>query len=117
MSETNAPTTKNGAVENKVTTCPDGHSCENGSICIENSRKEGQYFCDCDDSQLAGSKVFTGLYCQHEATVFCTETGEYSKVAFCANGGICLGSISKTNHTHVGCECPKGYTGKVSTVL
>jgi hypothetical protein len=120
---TTAPTKNNNkddgttTVENDkmMTICPDGHSCENGSVCAENTKKEGQYFCDCSQ-EVATGKVFTGLYCQHEASVFCTETGDYSKVAFCANEGICLGVINKNNHNHVGCECPQGYTGKVRTV-
>ena len=100
--------------QNLVSICPDGHSCENGSLCIENALKEGQYFCDCDEGELAGFKVFTGLYCQHEATVFCTMTGELSTVGFCANGGTCMGFLEDNGNNHVGCECPKGYTGKVS---
>ncbi|CAB9524231.1 Divalent cation transporter [Seminavis robusta] len=98
--------------EDLVTVCPDGHSCENGSLCIENALKEGQYFCDCDEGELAGFKVFTGLYCQHEATVFCTLTGELSTVGFCANGGTCMGFLEDNGDNHVGCECSKGYTGQ-----
>ncbi|CAB9503275.1 Divalent cation transporter [Seminavis robusta] len=98
--------------ENLVTVCPDGHSCENGSLCVENSSKEGQYLCNCFEGELIGFKVFTGLYCQHEATMFCTRMGELSTVGYCANGGTCMGLLEDNDGNHVGCECPKGYTGQ-----
>lgn len=67
--------------------CPDGHQCENGSKCVENLKKEGSFFCDCDESIVNNAKVFSGLYCQHEATEYCTLTGKVSRTAFCTNNG------------------------------
>ena len=82
-------------------------------MCIESPLKEGQFYCDCDESD---NKVYTGLSCQHEATVFCTETGDFSKVGFCANGGTCLGMVDENQPDHLGCTCPTGYDGQVRTV-
>ena len=99
--------------EENVQVCPDNHRCENGSICIEDSTAEGKYFCDCEESSLLdGATVFSGLYCQHEATVYCTLTGKMSKTSFCTNQGTCLGKVGENGGEHMGCECPKGYTGR-----
>lgn len=93
--------------------CPDGHQCENGSLCIE-SKQEGRYACDCDESYLSGGgEVFSGLYCSHEATVYCTMEGPsaISTTSFCTNEGTCRGSVGKESD-HLGCDCPTGYTGR-----
>lgn len=94
-----------------VQICPDNHRCENGSVCVEKSSKEGSYVCDCSEAMLDGATIFSGLYCQHEATVFCTLTGKVSTTSFCTNNGICRGNVDEKDE-HLGCDCPKGYTGK-----
>ena len=104
------------AVSENIETCPDSHQCENGGICVEPPSAEGKYYCDCDESNLGGAKVFSGLYCQHEATVYYTMTGELSRTSFCTNNGICRGTVTDKQE-HLGCDCPEGYTGKVGTTV
>ena len=95
-------------------TCPDGHQCENGSLCVE-TKQEGRYACDCEESKVNGATVFSGLYCSHEATVYCTMDGPgaVSHTSFCTNEGTCRGAVG-TQEEHLGCDCPSGYTGMVS---
>ena len=101
------------ATSDTTQTCPDGHQCENGSLCVE-TKQEGRYACDCDESNLNGATVFSGLYCSHEATVYCTMDGPgaVSSISFCTNNGTCKGTVGK-NGKHLGCDCPSGYTGMV----
>jgi len=98
-------------------TCPDGHICENGSLCIE-TVQEGKFVCDCDESNINGAQVFAGLYCSHKATVYCTLNGPdaISTTSFCTNDGTCKGNVGK-NQDHLGCDCPRGYSGKVSATV
>ena len=98
--------------DSSVMVCPDNHRCENGSVCVESSEAEGRYFCDCEESMFNGATVFSGLYCQHKATVFCTASGSVSKTSFCTNMGTCRRNNVNDNDVHLGCDCPKGYTGK-----
>ena len=85
--------------------CPDGHRCENNALCVENPNDEGNYMCDCDPRIQGG--VFEGLYCEHEATVFCSEKNTLTSPSFCTNGGTCKEQSDK----HLGCDCPFGYEG------
>mmetsp|Transcript_11757 Transcript_11757/g.14623 ORF Transcript_11757/g.14623 Transcript_11757/m.14623 type:complete len:242 (-) Transcript_11757:128-853(-) len=88
--------------------CVDGHRCENGSMCVENPYDEGNYRCDCDT--VDSNSIYVGLYCEHEATVFCTFDGSSSSRSFCTNRGKCKGTVA-IGEAHKGCNCPKGYTG------
>ena len=80
----------------------------NGSKCTENPYDEGNYSCDCDaaifDSALAG------LYCEHEATTYCTLNQEVSKTSFCTNKGECKAQVD-AGSAHLGCDCKNGYLG------
>merc|ERR1740139_45514 len=93
----------------KINQCLDGHRCENGSICIENSYDEGNFYCDCDSADIPS--VFEGLYCEHEATEFCSDDGGLSKVSFCTNHGRCKKTVGYDDQ-HPGCICPSGYEGE-----
>eukprot|EP00592_Proboscia_alata_P003961 CAMPEP_0194378536 /NCGR_PEP_ID=MMETSP0174-20130528/35938_1 /TAXON_ID=216777 /ORGANISM="Proboscia alata, Strain PI-D3" /LENGTH=229 /DNA_ID=CAMNT_0039160641 /DNA_START=19 /DNA_END=708 /DNA_ORIENTATION=+ len=97
--------------EDDIVICDDGHRCENGSICVQNKIDEGNWYCDCDSAEDFDS-VFAGLYCEHEATTYCTsEDGKKkSSVAFCTNGSSC-NKITSNNEAHAGCDCLPGYTG------
>lgn len=94
---------------NSFQVCPDDHKCENGSLCAENPVAEGKYYCDCDEIADLNN-AFSGLSCQHRATVFCTLTGEISRTTFCTNEGTCRALVD-TKETHMGCDCPTGYEG------
>lgn len=91
-----------------VMECPDGHRCENGSLCVENPYDEGNYYCDCDASRLDGA--YRGLYCEHEATEYCSYKGAVSRNSFCTNGGKCIAKVAE-NEAHLGCDCPGNYDG------
>ena len=97
------------SASDNIDICPDNHQCENGSVCIENPQAEGKYYCDCDEG--AADQVFSGLYCQHEATVYCTHNGEFSRTSFCTNEGSCKGQVESGSTKHLGCDCAPGYTG------
>jgi len=88
--------------------CPDGHRCENGSMCAEDPIDEGNYFCDCDEVDT--SATYAGLFCEHKATVYCISTSNISKKSFCTNAGACKAIVGK-HDVHMGCECVSGYEG------
>lgn len=88
--------------------CPDGHRCENGSMCAEDPNDEGAYYCDCDEGNL--NTAYAGLYCEHEATSYCTFNQEVSMISFCTNEGTCKVQVSAES-AHLGCDCPTGYEG------
>lgn len=80
--------------ENKgIEICPDGHRCENGSICVENPKDENNYYCDCDEADF--SAAYEGLFCEHKATVYCTSSNTLSRTTFCTNGGSCKAIVGK----------------------
>ena len=56
--------------------CPDGHRCENGSLCQEDPKQEGTYYCDCDSAIGSNGKKFAGLYCEYPAEEECKFEGE-----------------------------------------
>ena len=91
------------------TTCPDGHHCDNGSLCTENPYDEGAYYCDCEESFL--NDAVAGLSCEHVATDYCTFNKEFSSISFCTNGGTCK-VIVNPGSAHMGCDCPKEYEGE-----
>jgi len=70
----------------ETVTCEDGHRCDNGSICVEDKYNEGSFYCDCDEIADA---AYSGLYCEHKATEYCSENGDYTKISFCTNLGTC----------------------------
>jgi len=82
-----------------VEICKDGHKCENGSKCVEDTNNENSYHCDCDENTA-------GLYCSHEATEFCS-LGERH---FCTNLGTCQAKVTDDD-PHPGCICREGYEG------
>lgn len=86
------------------TDCGNGHVCYDGAKCVED-----QFNCDCDEAS-AEEMANAGLYCQHEATEFCSLDGEYIHYSFCTNGGTCLAKISPSQ-SHPGCNCRDGYQG------
>mmetsp|Transcript_31450 Transcript_31450/g.44640 ORF Transcript_31450/g.44640 Transcript_31450/m.44640 type:complete len:243 (-) Transcript_31450:39-767(-) len=88
--------------------CPDGHHCENGSICTENEYDEGAYYCDCDEAIV--NEAVAGLYCEHSATTYCTYNQEISRISFCTNDGTC-NVIANAEEAHFGCDCPDNYEG------
>jgi hypothetical protein len=88
--------------------CEDGHRCQNGSVCTENPYDEGSFYCDCDEAIFA--KAVAGLYCEHEATTYCTFKQEVSRTSFCTNGGECKVLVS-AEAAHLGCDCPAAYEG------
>lgn len=91
--------------------CPDGHRCENGSLCIEKELDEGNYYCDCDEAKRDGA--YHGLYCEHKATVYCNSKNKMSRTAFCTNGGTCKEFGTKNVDTvHLGCMCDPDYEGE-----
>lgn len=92
----------------KLMICPDGHRCENGSVCTENPQDEGAFYCDCDEANL--NDIYVGLYCEHKATSYCTLGQEMSSVSFCTNKGSCKVNVSP-DAAHMGCDCKTGYTG------
>ena len=79
--------------EKGIEICPDGHRCENGSMCAENPFDEGNYYCDCDEVDM--TDAYSGLFCEHKATVYCTSTKEISKKSFCTNGGACKAVVGR----------------------
>lgn len=88
--------------------CDDGHRCENGSMCTENPNDEGSYYCDCDETL---DEAFAGIMCEHQATSYCTMTGEVSHTSFCTNGGQCTVKVSNGDAAHVACNCLNDYEG------
>jgi hypothetical protein len=91
-----------------IQTCEDGHRCENGSMCTENPYDEGGFYCDCDQGNI--DAVYAGLYCEHQATSYCTFNQEVSMISFCTNDGQCKVEVS-ADSGHLGCDCPSGYEG------
>ena len=71
-----------------VEICKDGHRCENGSKCIEDSNNKNTYFCDCDEINTDLSE--SGLSCKHEATEYCSK----HKKHFCTNLGTCKAKVT-----------------------
>jgi hypothetical protein len=98
----------NNQVQRQI--CPDGHRCDNGSMCTENPYDEGGYYCDCDEGKL-DTATYAGLYCEHEATSYCTFEQEVSTISFCTNNGECKVEVSP-DETHLGCDCKIGYEGE-----
>ena len=99
----------NGQVEHGIMRCPDGHMCDNGSVCVENALDEGQYSCDCDS---IGNEKYAGLRCEHRATSYCLHSPEgRTSESFCTNNGKCIQLVSRGDDPHYGCECPAGYVG------
>lgn len=90
-----------------VETCPDGHHCMNGSKCVENPMDETAYYCDCQESVFEAR--YEGLYCEHQADVYCIASGIH-KHSFCTNGGECIEYVS-SEEAHMGCKCPSDYEG------
>jgi hypothetical protein len=93
---------------NQIMICNDGHRCEHGSICTEKPDDEGGFFCDCDESSF--DTVYSGVYCQHVATSYCTFNQEVSRMSFCTNAGECKVEVSP-DEAHLGCDCKTGYEG------
>lgn len=91
-----------------MSSCPDGHHCDNGSLCVENPEDEGSYYCDCEESSL--NDTVAGLSCEHVATDYCTFAKEVSAVSFCTNHGTCKAEVSPES-AHLGCICPDEYVG------
>jgi|UniRef100_A0A7S2XLA1 hypothetical protein len=89
--------------------CPDGHRCENDSICVEREYDQGSYYCDCDEAG-DGSR-YVGLYCEHKATNFCTFREAVSESSFCTNNGDCIAEVSAEKADLI-CDCKPGYEGK-----
>jgi hypothetical protein len=96
------------STNNGIMICKDGHRCEHGSICTEKPDDEGGYFCDCDEASF--DTVYSGLYCQHVATSYCTFNQEVSRMSFCTNDGECKVEVSP-DQAHLGCNCKKKYEG------
>jgi hypothetical protein len=89
--------------------CPDGHRCENGSICVEREYDQGSYYCDCDEA--GDGEQYVGLYCEHKATNFCTFREAVSESSFCTNNGDCIAEVSAEKADLI-CDCKPGYEGK-----
>lgn len=84
-------------------TCPDGHRCEHGSVCVE--AEEGSYYCDCNTA----TGDYAGLSCEFAAEDYCiAEDGSAS--VWCTNYGMCERSSSNQWY----CDCPAEYDGPVS---
>jgi len=77
--------------------CEDGHRCEIGQKCVEDTNNKKSYHCDCDEDP-------TGLECLHTATEFCSEDNKY----FCTNLGTCKIKVT-SDQPHPGCTCRLGY--------
>jgi len=75
---------------------------------MEIQSDEGNYYCDCDAAFI--NTAYQGLYCEHEATEYCSYKGTVSRTSFCTNGGKCLAKVGE-NDAHLGCECPNNYEG------
>ena len=86
--------------------------CMNGGKCVMNEDNSG-WSCNCEDTG-GDDKRFTGAYCQHEASVYCTPDNKpgigVEKFSFCANGGKCKSVTQGDGHS--GCSCPRGFKGK-----
>lgn len=93
--------------ETDTTICKDMHRCDNGAKCVENPVDEGTYYCDCD---IAGDEntAFAGLYCEHEATQYCSS--KHRKTTFCTNGGTCV-KKGTDEDKYFACDCPDGFKG------
>lgn len=88
--------------------CPDFHVCRNGAKCVESLTEEGNYYCDCDQSDP--EHAYAGLSCEHESTVYCNQYNRKSYTSFCTNMGTCK-TLVGVNDKHVGCNCVDPYTG------
>jgi hypothetical protein len=94
-------------------TCPEGYTgslceikgvkcgsdyCHNQGKCIKTEASAGasngpgdavvvivENHCDCTGTNHAGE------FCEHEATIFCTQLADHNGHQFCANGGTCRG--------------------------
>lgn len=54
--------------------------------------------------------MYAGLYCQNQATTYCTFDQEVSQTSFCTNGGTCEAIVSAES-AHLGCTCSSNYEG------
>ena len=93
--------------------CPDGHRCENGSLCQEDPKQEGTYYCDCDSA--IGSSKFAGLYCEYPAEEECKFEGEIDSSWFCVNQGTCVITESNKQVTMT-CDCNDNFEGPVRCI-
>jgi len=76
-------------------------------MCVEDPVKEGNYYCDCDAAS-DGDTSFSGLYCEHRATEYCS--AENRKTTFCTNGGSCF-KTGRGDNKSFGCTCLDGFKG------
>ena len=95
-----------------IRTCPDGHSCENGSSCAQHPIKEGTYYCDCDTSP----GDYAGLYCEYEAEIICQLQEETTSSWFCSNQGTCVLSTGATEAAWT-CDCTDEFDGPVRFLI
>ncbi|KAL7577742.1 hypothetical protein ACA910_010505 [Epithemia clementina (nom. ined.)] len=95
--------------------CPDDHVCRNGSMCVESESRDGRFFCDCDGIRDE-STSYAGISCEHAATVYCNAQNAKSYTSFCTNMGTCNQLVGITGE-HMGCQCPKPYSGKFCEFL
>ena len=54
--------------------------------------------------------MFEGLYCEHEATSYCSDDGSVSRTSFCTNGGSCIELVGDEK-AGFACDCPAAYIG------
>lgn len=54
--------------------------------------------------------MFEGLYCEHEATTYCSDDGSVSRTSFCTNGGSCI-EVVGDDKAGFACDCPPAYIG------
>jgi hypothetical protein len=78
-------------------------------MCTEDPTDTGAFYCDCDEGKI--DSAYAGLYCEHEATSYCTFNKEVSMISFCTNDGTCKVMVS-ADSAHLGCDCPTNYEGE-----
>lgn len=121
---------------NEIVFCPDDTACFHGSTCIlleeapppllnkmdlalHETTPDRNYGCNCPQgvSMAGGVDIYTGSFCEYEATTFCA-MGHAAAYTFCANHGECnyaypIDYNFENNESiqHHGCKCPKGFEG------
>lgn len=97
-------------------------SCFNGEPCQRAVDDFGTefYHCECDGVKSDLSLPSGQKFCEHVSTTFCNnpvgdknaDPKQSRSSSYCNNGGRCKKDTGEERGSHhVGCDCPKGYSG------
>eukprot|EP00581_Thalassiosira_minuscula_P017724 CAMPEP_0183720730 /NCGR_PEP_ID=MMETSP0737-20130205/13260_1 /TAXON_ID=385413 /ORGANISM="Thalassiosira miniscula, Strain CCMP1093" /LENGTH=1706 /DNA_ID=CAMNT_0025950645 /DNA_START=265 /DNA_END=5385 /DNA_ORIENTATION=- len=92
--------------------CPDNHQCQNGAKCVPSNSTVHGYTCDCKPNGAAQFEKFAGMFCEYEASQFCSDSPDVAEYAFCTNGGRCKEVGISKGSPFRGCDCASNFFGE-----